>query len=134
MKLTINSSMQLVQSESDIQRSCITWFRMQYPKLHLRLFAIPNGGSRAIKISERGQRYSPEAQRMKAEGMLPGVPDLFLAIPKLHYGGLFIEMKSESGRLRPDQQTMIQELGTCYRVEVCRRLEEFQKTVDDYLR
>ncbi len=121
-------------AESNLQSSCITWFRLQYPRLSRRLFAIPNGGSRSRRVNKSGTSYSPEAMRMKLEGVLSGVPDIFLAIPKLHYGGLFIEMKAEKGRLSPAQKVMIDELNGSYKVEVCYSFDEFQKAVNDYLK
>ena len=57
--------------EHQLQVECVKWFRFQYPKLANLLFAIPNGGLRNIKV----------ATKLKAEGVLAGVPDLFLAIP-----------------------------------------------------
>lgn len=44
--------------ESHLQRQCVAWFRLQYPKLARLLFAVPNGGGRS-KV---------EAGIMKAEG------------------------------------------------------------------
>lgn len=44
--------------ESRIQQACIKWFRLQYPKLALNLFAVPNGGA----------RKRIEGAIMKAEG------------------------------------------------------------------
>ena len=57
------------------------------------IFAIPNGDHRAITV----------AKRLKAEGVVPGVPDLF--IPQW---SLWVEMKRrEGGRLSEDQRQMI---------------------------
>ena len=50
-----------------------------------KLFAIPNGGS----------RHKLEAKRLKAEGVVPGVPDLCLPVPRLGYHGLYVELKRE---------------------------------------
>lgn len=99
-------------SEHVIQRQAVQWIRQWTPYV---CFAIPNGG-------KRGQL---EAMRLKAEGVLAGVPDL--CIPAL---SLFIEMKTDVGevsavqkevheRLRRDGQT----------VEVCRSVEDVMRVV-----
>jgi hypothetical protein len=112
------------QSESDLQSLCVKWFRIQYPNYKYRLFAIPNGGLRNIRT----------AVRLKREGVLAGVPDLFLAVPKLHYGGLFIELKNgNSGKLTDHQKLMISELGASYMIVIVKTFEEFKKTINDYL-
>ena len=62
--------------ESRLQESCVTWFRLQYPKLALLLFAVPNGGKRTHRTIVRAGRvitYSPEAKQMKKEGVTAGV-------------------------------------------------------------
>lgn len=57
--------------ESQIQRSCLRWFRLQYPQYALLCFAVPNGGARNKR----------EASIMKAEGVTAGVADVILLIP-----------------------------------------------------
>tara|TARA_R110000796_G_scaffold36510_2_gene92911 strand:- start:219 stop:488 length:270 start_codon:yes stop_codon:yes gene_type:complete len=60
------------------------------------IFAIPNGEKRAITV----------AKRLKAEGVVRGIPDLF--IPQWN---LWVEMKRVSGgRLSPEQKGMIRYL------------------------
>jgi len=72
----------------------INWFRAKYPQV--LIFAIPNGEKRAITV----------AKRLKAEGVVRGIPDLF--IPQFN---LWVEMKRISGgRLSPEQRAMIQYL------------------------
>jgi len=57
------------------------------------IFAIPNGEKRAITV----------AKRLKAEGVVRGIPDLF--IPQFN---LWVEMKRiTGGRLSPEQKGMI---------------------------
>jgi hypothetical protein len=53
----------------------------------LPIFAIPNGG----------HRHAVTAARLKAEGVTPGVPDVFVAQPANHWHGLFIEFKRQAG-------------------------------------
>ena len=62
------------------QRPCLEW-------LHSSLNGIPLAGS--AKTRGRIINY------MKAEGMTPGVPDLFLPFPAKGYHGLYIEMKKD---------------------------------------
>lgn len=44
------------QSESQIQHSCLTWFRLQYPSLSFMLFAVPNGELRNIVVATKLKR------------------------------------------------------------------------------
>lgn len=37
--------------EHDLQVACVEWFRYQYPRLTMRLFAVPNGGYRDRKTA-----------------------------------------------------------------------------------
>lgn len=108
--------------ESRLQRACIKWFKLQYPKE--TIFAIPNGGKRG-KI---------EAAIMKGEGVMAGVSDLFLMRGKEEYHGLFIEMKAKNGKLRENQRVFIEDAERKdYKVEVCYSLEEFIEKVNNYL-
>lgn len=114
------------EQEHNLQVGCVRWFRLQYPKLAPLMFAIPNGGWRNATV----------AAKLKAEGVMPGVPDLMLACPAGQYHGLFIEMKNgKQGRVSDSQEQMHEVLrGQFYRVEVVRTAEEFVRTVQDYLR
>jgi hypothetical protein len=111
-------------AESELQEACVNYFRYMYPAYSRRLFAIPNGG----------HRHPATAQRLKREGVLPGIPDLLLALPRLHYGGLFIEVKAgKAGKLSPLQVEAIKELENDYKIVVVRSFEDFQKAIKDYL-
>lgn len=110
--------------ESDIQKSCVAWFRLQYPKLATLLFAVPNGGSRS-RI---------EAAIMKGEGVTAGVSDLLLLIPTPKHHGLCIEMKTPSGKQQDSQkqwQCNVEAMG--YRYSLCRSFEDFQTLIWNYL-
>ena len=111
--------------ESVIQQSCVAWFRLQYPKLALLLFAVPNGGA----------RRRIEGAIMKGEGVTAGVADLLLLYPSKGYHGLCIEMKSEKGRQQPSQkewQTLAERAG--YKYVICRSLGGFMDEVNGYLK
>jgi hypothetical protein len=61
---------------------------------HWPIFAIPNGGFRFLST----------ARMLKAEGVRPGVPDLFLPVAAYRFNGFFIECKSVSGQWSDNQQ------------------------------
>jgi hypothetical protein len=100
--------------EHQHQKALITWFKLQYPKKVI--FAIPNGGKR-----------SPiEAKKLKAEGVLAGVSDLFF--PE---GKLFIEMKATKGRVAPAQSVfMLQMVELGYNVVVCYSFLEAKECIE----
>lgn len=37
----------MTHNESALQRTCVSWFRLQYPLIARLLFAVPNGGGRS---------------------------------------------------------------------------------------
>lgn len=112
-------------TESGMQRRCVSWFRSAYPGSASLLFAIPNGGGRSKR----------EGGILKAEGVLKGVPDLFLALPKGTIHGFFIEMKrGNQGRISPEQAHMIERLSSKgYKVEVIRSEEGFKDAINNYM-
>lgn len=116
----------MAHKESTIQRSCVQWFRLQYPDLKLLLFAVPNGGGRS-KI---------EAAIMKGEGVVSGVADLILLVPNAQYHGLCIEMKttSKGSRQSTNQKAWEAAVTDCgYDYKVARSLDGFREIVNEYL-
>lgn len=111
--------------ESQMQRQSVAWFRMQYPKLALLLFAVPNGGA----------RNRVEAAIMKGEGVTAGVADVLLLFPSKGYHGLCIEFKTSRGKQRPSQiiwQHQVEWAG--YRYSVVRSFDEFRAEIEKFLR
>lgn len=125
--------------ESRLQESCVLWFRLQYPKLALLLFAVPNGGKRTHRTVVRNGKvytYSPEAMQMRKEGVTAGVADMILLMPAKGYASLCIEMKttdkgSRQRECQKEWQTAVEKVGNKY--VVCRTIEEFMATIRDYL-
>jgi hypothetical protein len=97
---------------------------MAHPSLRDALFSVPNGGWRNTR----------EAGAMKAEGVTAGVADLILLTPRGGYGALCVEMKAINGRQSPAQkewQKQAENAGNKY--VLCRSVDEFIKTITDYL-
>ncbi len=69
-----------LENEHHAQARFVAWFRKTYPGT--LIFAIPNGG----------HRNKVTAMKLKAEGVVPGVPDLF--VPRWF---LWIEFKRAQG-------------------------------------
>lgn len=114
------------EEEHRIQCACVRWFRLQYPQLNGRLFAVPNGGRRDVTT----------AAKLKAEGVVAGVADLILLKSNHDYGALLIEMKTLKGRQR-DSQKQWQNLVCAdgeYKYVVCHSFDDFKREVDDYLK
>lgn len=110
--------------EHRLQCACVRWFRYAYP--HHLLYAVPNGGQRSVAT----------AARLKAEGVLAGVPDLFLSAARGGFHGLYIEMKDgRKGRVSESQRGVMERLtAEGYLCAVCRSFDEFRSTVEEYLR
>lgn len=89
------------------------------------LLHIPNEGKRSVRV----------AAILKAEGMRPGTPDLFLAVPRHNSSGLWIEMKRQKGGVVSDNQRHMMGLleGLGYEVQVCRGASEALTTIQQYL-
>lgn len=110
--------------ESKLQTACVRWFRYQYPEASRLLIHVPNGGWRHIK----------EAQRLKAEGVVAGVADLILFVPRKNAHGLHIEMKTPKGKQSKSQkewEQAVNEQGYAY--IIVRSFDEFKHAVMNYL-
>ena len=114
-------------SESQEQQALFRWWRLFQPKLAPGrvMYAIPNGG----------RRDAVTGARLKAEGVLAGVPDVFLAAPKPPHAGLYIEMKRRNGgRATPAQKAMLATLeASGYAVAVCYGWREAAEEIVRYL-
>lgn len=114
-------------TEHQEQVKVIHWWRhacKAYGVPEYALFAVPNGGSRGMI----------EAANLKAEGVRPGVPDLFLAVPRGGLSGMFIEMKAIKGRASPEQTDFIASASLRgYRAEFCFGGDAAIKAIADYL-
>lgn len=116
----------------------VTWFRYRYPS-YSDLLTL---GSFGENIGEKRMK------RLKEMGLTPGYPDLFFAMPRFKYmdtscgpfitypfyAGLFIEMKTKTGRVKKNQALIHEKLRKKhYKVDVARSWEEAKNIIEDYL-
>lgn len=95
-----------------------------YPELRW-LAAIPNGGMRHIVT----------ANKLKAEGVKAGFPDVFFPVPRGNYFGLFMELKKpKKGRVADEQNDWRDYLNSAgYNAEVCYGWIEARDTILRYI-
>lgn len=116
-----------VPTEHQEQVALFKWrdlFVFRYTELEL-LYAIPNGG----------HRHKATAVRLKREGVMSGIPDVHLPIPRGRYGSLYIELKRQRGGVLSQNQKkvieMLQNAGN--RVEICAGCAPAIAVIKDYL-
>lgn len=105
-----------------------------YPELSL-LFAIPNGQV-ALKMVKSSTIRFKFIGYMNNEGRKKGVPDMFLAVARGGYHGLFIELKrADGGVVSKEQREWINKLkNEGYLAVVCHGCQEAQETIEKYLK
>lgn len=104
---------------------CFSAHYKKYPEL-MSAFAIPNGGHRILRV----------AQKLKAEGMKAGVPDIFIPAVRGTSHGLFVELKRIRGGVVSDaQKDMMWRLSQCgYACLLAKGWQEAWKEIEDYLK
>lgn len=91
---------------------------------HIPVFHIPNGGKRNAR----------EAAHFKRQGVRPGVPDLFVPVARGGHHGLFIEMKSKSGKTTAQQEKWLALLDAQgYMSCVCYGADQAIATIQSYI-
>lgn len=113
--------------EGAIQSQCVAHFHNTYPEYRGLYFCVPNENS-------RGDSNSATGAIRRSMGVVKGVSDTLMLIPRGGWHGLCIEYKSDIGRQSPAQvewQSKVEAQG--YRYEVVRSLEEFKELIKEYL-
>jgi hypothetical protein len=112
--------------EHDQARALIVWrdyVKATEPRIRW-LHAVPNGG----------KRDPVTARKMREEGCTPGVWDYFLPVPRDCFHGMYLELKSESGKLSKDQIEFEKfAISHGYFCSVCRSWFEAKKIIEFYL-
>ncbi len=116
-------------SESTEQKAVIKWFRYQYPQY--RLISIPNGSW----VAGTGNRRFALINKYKAEGMTPGVSDLFLCVGNENFHGLWLEMKSKGKRLSDKQFEWSEDMRKAgYITDTAYSFEQAKQIIENYLK
>lgn len=115
-------------TEAQHQANVIKWsqqpsIRAKWPELAL-LHHIPNGGT----------RDAIEGKHLKQQGVKAGVPDLCLPVARGQYHGLYMEMKTETGRMSDAQEWWGKHLAAQgYFWEVCHGWQSAVRVLEWYL-
>ena len=114
--------------ESNIQQGLIKWWHLAHNGLNVKdefaLMAFPLGGKRSLITGAI----------MKAEGARAGTPDMFLAVARGGYHGLWIELKTKTGIVSDAQKQfllMLKNHGYC--AVIMRGFDDAKHMIEDYL-
>jgi len=121
------------QKEENIQIAICEYIRLQFPKV-IFMCDLASGMKLPIWIAAKNKKMRSSR----------GLPDLFIAQPHDYYGGLFIELKRESSRLKnggiaksehhDEQEAILARLRELtYKAEFACGFEEAKKLIDEYL-
>lgn len=92
-------------------------------------------GDYLIHIPNEGKRGPKAARDAKRLGLRKGVPDLFLALPRGGYAGLWIEMKTLGGKPTPDQDHWLHKMNEIgYLATIKFSCVEAMKTITGYIK
>lgn len=99
------------------------WFQYKYPKYQCRYLRLEVGGQRT-KIAQ---------SILKAEGNKAGTSDVFIAIPNDEFGGLWLEVKADKGRMSTMQRRFQAELGNDYLCRTGYGVDECTQIITHYM-
>ena len=112
----------MAQPEYLIQVQVATYLRLQYPT------AIWTSTLNGVRLN------IGQAVKAKRSGMNRGIPDIVIFEPRGNKNGLFIELKAEGGRPRPEQKVTMERLrkrGYC--ADFAYSFSEAKAMIDTYM-
>jgi hypothetical protein len=114
-------------SEDAFQKACAEWLK----KALLR-YGLPQ--ELFWHVPSEGDRKPQYRAKLKLMGFRPGIPDIFLALPRSPYHGLFVELKKAGNGPSPDQRKMMKALtAQGYLCIVINDIETFTETLTYYI-
>ena len=111
-------------NEQKQQEVLVTYLQLQYKNVRY--------------CASLGGQYQPhQSQRAKAirTGYVKGFPDLQILEARKGFHGLFIELKTKTGRTNPHQKKWIDDLNERgYLAKCCKGIEAAMDVIDNYLK
>ena len=103
----------MLYEESRIQKTIVKYCKLS----KIPIFSIPNGAN----VSDANRK------RLISEGLLKGASDLFVPVPSLSKHGLFVEVKTKTGKLSHEQKSFFEDVcePNEYAFCVVRSLDDF---------
>ena len=109
-------------TEHSIQSRVVQFVRTFYPDVVI--FSVPNGAD--VSANNR--------LRLSREGLLPGIPDLFILEKRKGFNGLLIEFKTATGKTSKEQKDLIIKLANRgFLVYVARSHITAIELIEDYI-
>lgn len=113
-----------IDREGPIQRSIVAYLRRVMPD------ALVHHSAGESHLS--GKAAMLATVRKKADGMVPGFPDI-IVFPSSVVGAFLLEVKAEAGRVSDAQKDVHAQLrGLGYRVAVVRSIEDVRESLFEW--
>ena len=87
-------------SEAQEGEALCKYMALRHPAAYEHMLHVPNG------LISTGRHVNA----LKRQGLKPGVPDYFIAIPVGRYHGLWLELKTHNGKVRREQTEWLERL------------------------
>lgn len=118
--------------EAKLQAECFKWIWNEKPETRYLFFSTFNENTQSKYESLQQQKVSGALR--KARGLIAGVSDSIMLLPRGRYHFLCIEYKTKTGVQNEHQimwQAEVERVGGCY--NVIRSLEDFKDVINRYL-
>tara|TARA_R110002012_G_scaffold204477_1_gene374175 strand:+ start:1745 stop:2080 length:336 start_codon:yes stop_codon:yes gene_type:complete len=110
-------------NEQETQEAIVLYLQLKYKKIR---FCASAGGVRTSIT---------QARKMKRAGYVKGMPDLQIMEARQGKHGLFIELKTKTGRLTKEQKQWLEDLNKRnYLAKCCKGAGEAMDLIDWYLK
>lgn len=118
-------------SEAKEGKLLVTWFSRRYFRYQNQLIHIPNGAHFAGDSKQRAIQMNS----LKAQGLIVGASDYFLAVPMGQWHGCWIELKRRDIKKASENQVIFLRRQKMFGFEafIASGFEEAKEKVDEYL-